>query len=640
MIIDFRGNTGGGGGSGTTNYNELSNKPQINNVTLSGNVSSDQLGITPNELKAVENVPSAATNGSVFSEYREDEVKYGWQYDSATGSTFIFDMTLNPFEIVTGSSWVLLCNFTYDGFSRDVRMTNEYTPDNRIMMLGVKEWQPGDSGTVQPFTGVYLNFDYTDTEHPSFTFVDGNGDPVDVVISNEIAPASLIQVTKELKQAYNQEIAISRWDKYGDEYQGRYQLYQFKPLEGFYVPRTTTFIGQVHYYDIVIKAYVNTGNTVAYMVNISVDSGETWQAYNIPSTGLEIPLSLTGSSTAKVMNATFKAEYNPAGPGGDYGYFNIEADKFMWWDDLVVLTKNVLNYDTFLKSGSSYNLLTEKPQINGVELIGNKSKSDLGLNANKLYSGARTNIVLQKEVNGTRALAWANQNDVCFSVDWDGHSDMLLSFNWDDGSETGQTAYFSGGTWFNLDNPDWYRISNGKIYFHRNNYTQLTSIAQGSLSSAVTFYKNVTGYIDGEWIDAIGDCISVYNGPSNSDYWYSFVSGASRNVKMGNVGDGNLTINYGNNIEETIEISNGNWGDTTGWTWESDHYYKYTPDMGKLMIFHYGDFYWEIRGGNGDLYINNPDVNGIVTGNIEAKEAYNKMFGLYTYNGAVWEQIK
>ena len=36
----------GGGGGGTTNYNGLSNKPQINNVTLQGNLSTNDLGIS------------------------------------------------------------------------------------------------------------------------------------------------------------------------------------------------------------------------------------------------------------------------------------------------------------------------------------------------------------------------------------------------------------------------------------------------------------------------------------------------------------------------------------------------------------------------------------------------------------------
>lgn len=37
--------SGGGGGGGTTNYSELSNKPQINGVTLDGNKTSDELNI-------------------------------------------------------------------------------------------------------------------------------------------------------------------------------------------------------------------------------------------------------------------------------------------------------------------------------------------------------------------------------------------------------------------------------------------------------------------------------------------------------------------------------------------------------------------------------------------------------------------
>lgn len=36
---------GGGGGGGTTNYNLLQNKPQINGVTLSGNKTTEDLGL-------------------------------------------------------------------------------------------------------------------------------------------------------------------------------------------------------------------------------------------------------------------------------------------------------------------------------------------------------------------------------------------------------------------------------------------------------------------------------------------------------------------------------------------------------------------------------------------------------------------
>lgn len=40
--------TGGGGGGGTDNYNDLINQPKINNVTLTGNKSSSDLGINSN----------------------------------------------------------------------------------------------------------------------------------------------------------------------------------------------------------------------------------------------------------------------------------------------------------------------------------------------------------------------------------------------------------------------------------------------------------------------------------------------------------------------------------------------------------------------------------------------------------------
>ena len=41
-----RTHSGGGGGGGTSNYNDLSNKPSINGVTLSGNKTSEDLGIS------------------------------------------------------------------------------------------------------------------------------------------------------------------------------------------------------------------------------------------------------------------------------------------------------------------------------------------------------------------------------------------------------------------------------------------------------------------------------------------------------------------------------------------------------------------------------------------------------------------
>lgn len=46
-----RAHSGGGGGGGASNYNQLTNKPQINGVELTGNKSSSDLGIAGVILK-------------------------------------------------------------------------------------------------------------------------------------------------------------------------------------------------------------------------------------------------------------------------------------------------------------------------------------------------------------------------------------------------------------------------------------------------------------------------------------------------------------------------------------------------------------------------------------------------------------
>ena len=46
FIITGGGSSDGGGGTGTTDYNQLTNRPSINGNVLSGNQTSEQLGIT------------------------------------------------------------------------------------------------------------------------------------------------------------------------------------------------------------------------------------------------------------------------------------------------------------------------------------------------------------------------------------------------------------------------------------------------------------------------------------------------------------------------------------------------------------------------------------------------------------------
>lgn len=51
--------SGGGGGGGTSNYNSLANKPVINGVTLTGNLSLEDLGIEEISNTEIEQIISS-----------------------------------------------------------------------------------------------------------------------------------------------------------------------------------------------------------------------------------------------------------------------------------------------------------------------------------------------------------------------------------------------------------------------------------------------------------------------------------------------------------------------------------------------------------------------------------------------------
>lgn len=93
MIVNKYSN-GGGGGSGTTNYNALTNKPQIAGVTLSGNTSLDTLG--------------AATKRNIqFSENTSEITDY-------TAGTITYTTISSKFEPDTGSPIALYTTHTGD----------------------------------------------------------------------------------------------------------------------------------------------------------------------------------------------------------------------------------------------------------------------------------------------------------------------------------------------------------------------------------------------------------------------------------------------------------------------------------------------------------------------------------------------
>lgn len=85
--------TQGGGGSGTSDYNQLSNKPKIENVTLSGNKSLADLGIASADALSdkqdtlVSGTNIKTINGNSILGEGNIEIEGGGAVDSVNGKT-------------------------------------------------------------------------------------------------------------------------------------------------------------------------------------------------------------------------------------------------------------------------------------------------------------------------------------------------------------------------------------------------------------------------------------------------------------------------------------------------------------------------------------------------------------------------
>ena len=88
---------GGGGGGGSSSYSDLSNKPKINNVTLSGNNSSAELGLTGdvqvNGTSILENGTANLTSTNMASVVRGVRAAYTEITASSTSYTLTSNAT-------------------------------------------------------------------------------------------------------------------------------------------------------------------------------------------------------------------------------------------------------------------------------------------------------------------------------------------------------------------------------------------------------------------------------------------------------------------------------------------------------------------------------------------------------------------
>ena len=88
LLIELKATIEGGGGGGTTNYNNLENRPQINNHTLEGDMSFAELGI---DTAPTEDSTNAVASGGVYAGLADKIDKSSTGYQTITGTPLEFD---------------------------------------------------------------------------------------------------------------------------------------------------------------------------------------------------------------------------------------------------------------------------------------------------------------------------------------------------------------------------------------------------------------------------------------------------------------------------------------------------------------------------------------------------------------------
>lgn len=90
----------GSGGTGTTDYNELANKPKINNVTLESNKTAAQLGLATttdiSNIKQVPTVTSSDNNKVLTASYSGGAANYAWVPASSGGTSDYTELSNKP----------------------------------------------------------------------------------------------------------------------------------------------------------------------------------------------------------------------------------------------------------------------------------------------------------------------------------------------------------------------------------------------------------------------------------------------------------------------------------------------------------------------------------------------------------------
>ena len=463
---------GGGGGSGTSNYNELSNKPSINNVTLTGNKTASALGLQPEITGDVkissDNVDdTGATNLFVTS---DEKSTWSGKQDALTFDDAPTENSNNP--VKSGGIYTALsgkqATLTFDdtptsGSSNPVKSGGVYTAlgnkQDTVTFDGTYSASTNKAATVSTVTNAVNALDVT-----------GGSVAASKTLASWSETNGKVSVT-------TQDIAIT-----GSQ----------AVLTGYSIAQSKQSI-----------AATDTATEAFGKVEQRVQTNEN----NIST--LQTSLAVGSSDNAKVLTAIYEggegsyAWVTPSGGGGT----------------------------------TNYNDLSNKPQIEGITLTGNKSLSDLGIapaSAVTLVSGLNTTGTIKNGSSETSTTGYT-ASPIISGVPY--YKDTTYE----------SKSAVSGGAAVSL-------CTTGEKYTWNNKQAALTTTQLAAVNSGIDSTK-VAQIATNE--DNISMLESM-NGAKNFaqlTYTGSTVNGVTYTVSNGIItADGNTTTNSGTNIIITGEI--------------------------------------------------------------------------------------
>lgn len=354
---------GSGGGGGTSDYNPLTNKPQINGVTLIGNKTTNDLGITASGVGAIPSTDKGANGGvaeldsngkvpsSQLPSYVDDVLSYSSQSafpaTGETGKIYIAEDTNKTYRW-SGSAYAEISASLALGETS----STAYRGDRGKTAYDHSQTTGNPHGTTKSDVGLG-NVPNVSTNDQTPTFTQAS-------TRNNIASGEKLSVIfGKIQKFFNDLKTVA--------FSGSYTDLSNKPT----IPAAQ------------VNSDWNASSGVAEILNKpssytpsshkhgNIQNGGTLQTTDIAIANGDKLVVTDSSASAKIARTSVAFD----------GTTTTQA-----------LSKKG-TFETFSKFSGSFTDLSNKPSINSVELSGNKTTGDLGINAdNVMMSDGVTSV--------------------------------------------------------------------------------------------------------------------------------------------------------------------------------------------------------------------------------------------------------